>query len=51
MIGLNRLRKDVSYGEPGPELDQVDLEDTVSELEEILVETDRVVATIEKDNS
>jgi len=29
---LNDLRKDVSYGEPGDDLGEVDLEDLVSEL-------------------
>ncbi len=44
---LNELRKDVSYGEPGYELQQVDLEDLVSELERFLDEVEGVVKAAE----
>ncbi len=33
---LNDLRKDVSYGEPGPELSELSLEDMLVELEEFI---------------
>ena len=35
---LNRLRKDVAYEGPGPELDEMDLEDLASRLEEFMNE-------------
>ncbi len=35
---LNRLRKDVAYDEPGPELLEVNLEDLAGELEEFIGE-------------
>jgi hypothetical protein len=38
LVKLNELRKDVSYGDPGEELSEVDLEDLVSELESFLDE-------------
>ena len=37
---LNGLRKDVAYGEPGPELRERDLEDLAIELEEFIDEVD-----------
>ena len=37
---LNNLRKDVSYYEPGPDLQEKDLEDLASELEEFIDEID-----------
>lgn len=40
---LNELRKDVQYGEPGPELRSYDLEDLVAELEEFLDEVREVI--------
>jgi hypothetical protein len=46
---LNELRKDVSYGEPGGELSDVDLEDLVSELETFLDEVEELVTTIGED--
>jgi len=33
LVKLNELRKDVSYGDPGEQLLDIDLEDLVSELE------------------
>ena len=35
---LNALRKDVAYGEPGPELADRDIEDLACELEEFIEE-------------
>ncbi len=35
---LNRLRKDVAYGEPGAELEERDLEDLAFELEDFIDE-------------
>lgn len=37
---LNNLRKDVQYGEPGPELQERDLEDLAIELEQFVEEID-----------
>ena len=36
---LNRLRKDVAYDEPGPELQERDLEDLANELHDFIKET------------
>lgn len=44
---LNRLRKDVAYDEPGRELDDRDLEDLASELEEFIAEVEARLDTIE----
>lgn len=35
---LNELRKDVAYGEPGPDLEEVDVEDLAAELETFIEE-------------
>lgn len=48
LIELNDLRKDVAYGEPGPELEQLDLEDLAIDLEEFIEEVDRVANTAKK---
>jgi hypothetical protein len=45
---LNDLRKDVSYGEPGDDLREVDLEDLVSELESFIEEVERLISAQEK---
>lgn len=42
---LNRLRKDVAYGEPGPELQERDLEDLADELETFIDEIDSRIAS------
>ncbi|HXH84017.1 MAG TPA: HEPN domain-containing protein [Candidatus Tectomicrobia bacterium] len=44
---LNEARKDVSYGEPGPDLSSIDLEDLSAGLEAFLDEVDRVVGDAE----
>lgn len=44
---LDKLRKDVSYDEPGPELEAVDLEDLVSELETFLDQVSQVIQDVE----
>lgn len=49
LVELNELRKDVSYGDPGEELSEVDLEDLVSELESFLDEIDELVTSLEED--
>ena len=36
---LNRLRKDVAYDEPGPELQSINLEDLALELHDFIEET------------
>lgn len=46
LILLNNLRKDVAYGEPGPELRELDLEDLAIELEEFIEEVERVVEAV-----
>jgi hypothetical protein len=48
-VKLNELRKDVSYGDPGEELSEVDLEDLVSDLELFLDEVDELTRNIEED--
>jgi len=45
---LNRLRKDVSYGDPGPDLAGLDLEDTVSDLEQFADEVDKLITDLEQ---
>ncbi len=40
---LNALRKDVQYGEPGPELAEIDLENLASELEKFIDEAANVI--------
>jgi uncharacterized protein (UPF0332 family) len=49
LVKLNELRKDVSYGDPGEELSEVDLEDLVSELEGFLDEVRELVTNLEED--
>jgi len=46
---LNELRKDVEYGEPGPSLEEVDLEDLSTELEEFIEEVERLVESGTRD--
>lgn len=43
LIALNTLRKDVAYGEPGPELQEMDLEELAVELEQFLEEVEEIV--------
>lgn len=45
---LSDLRKDVSYGEPGDDLGEVDLEDLVSEVESFIEEVERLISAQEK---
>jgi hypothetical protein len=45
---LNDLRKDVSYGEPGADLAEVNLDDLVSELESFIDEVDRLIGGLER---
>jgi hypothetical protein len=45
---LNAARKDVSYGEPGPELAAIDLEDLAAELEQFIDEVERLVSDAEE---
>ena len=46
LTDLNRLRKDVSYGEPGDELSDIDLEDVVGELEEFINEVGDLLSSL-----
>lgn len=46
LVKLNEFRKDVSYGDPGEQLLDIDLEDLVSELERFLDEVDELVAAV-----
>jgi hypothetical protein len=48
MLRLNDLRKDVSYGEPGEELGDEDLEGLVGGLEEMIAEVEQIVAALEE---
>jgi len=45
---LNTVRKDVAYGEPGPELEQMDLEGLASDLEAFLDDVERIIDAIEE---
>ena len=49
LVELNELRKDVSYGDPGEQLMEVDLEDLVRDLELFLNEVDELIAGEEED--
>src|SRR5213594_3679735 len=49
LVELNELRKDVSYGDPGEQLMEVDLEDLVSDLELFLDEVAELIANEEED--
>ena len=49
LVTLNDLRKDVSYGDPGEELSEVDLEDLVSDLELFLDEVGELMTSLEED--
>ena len=40
---LNELRKDVAYGEPGPELSAFDAESLAAELEEFIDEVEQAI--------
>jgi uncharacterized protein (UPF0332 family) len=51
LITLNELRKDVAYGEPGFELQQVDLEYLSIELENFVDEVERVIDAHEEAES
>lgn len=47
MLHLNDLRKDISYGEPGSDLQNVDLEDLVTDLEHMVDEVEEIVSAKE----
>lgn len=47
LLWLNDLRKDVAYDEPGPELEEVDLEDLAIELEQFIDEVEEVISSSE----
>lgn len=49
LLRLNDLRKDVSYGEPGMELSDQDLESFVTELEETIKEVEGIVSSLEEE--
>lgn len=48
---FNDLRKNVAYDEPGPELEQLDLEDVASELEAFINEVTTLVGAREAEES
>jgi hypothetical protein len=48
LLRLNDLRKDVSYGEPGMELGNEDLESLVSQLEVAIDELDKLLTNLEE---
>ncbi len=43
LVKLNDLRKDVAYGEPGQDLEQLDLEDLATDLERFLDEVEQAL--------
>lgn len=47
---LNELRKDVSYGDPGEDLSETNLEELVSGLELFLDEVGELIATVEEED-
>jgi len=49
MLRLNTLRKDVSYGEPGMELREEDLEALVNDLETTINEVTEIVTRLEEE--
>src|SRR6266446_7531707 len=49
LLDLNGLRKDVSYGEPGEELSQYDLEGLVTNLENFIGEVDNLGTELEEE--
>ena len=49
MLHLNDVRKDISYGEPGSDLLEEDLEQLVSDLEKMVDEVEEIVAAMEED--
>jgi hypothetical protein len=48
LLRMNDLRKDVSYGEPGYDLKDADLEDIVSDLEKFVDEVETIVTAAEE---
>jgi uncharacterized protein (UPF0332 family) len=50
MLRLNALRKDVSYGEPGEDLGNEDLETLVSDLESMIDEADEIISDLEENS-
>lgn len=50
LVRLNELRKDVSYGDPGEELSEVELEGLVSGLELFLDEVGELVRSLEQES-
>ena len=46
---LNAARKDVAYGEPGPELEQMDLEGLATDLEQFIDEVEGIVEAAENE--
>ena len=51
VLRLNTLRKDVSYGEPGHDLENEDLEGLVSELEIFIDEAEEILSGLEDEAS
>ncbi len=49
ILRMNNLRKDVSYGEPGDELADADLEAIVSDLETFIEEVEGIVEALEEE--
>ena len=47
LVALNDVRKDISYGEPGQRLADIDLEDLVSELEDYLTQVASLIDDVE----
>ena len=48
---LNKARKDVAYGEPGPEIAALDLEDVLSDLESYITEVAALLHKIEEEGN
>jgi hypothetical protein len=48
LCDLNDLRKSVSYGEPGPALQELDLEELATQLENFIDEVENIVSSAEE---
>ena len=49
LLELNDLRKDVSYGEPGEELSNYDLEQLVTNLENFIDEVEEIITNLDEE--
>ena len=48
LVKLNDVRKDIVYGEPGLMIEEIDLKNLVSELDEYLIQIEQLVDPVEE---